>query len=192
MAEQWKAVAGFEGFYEVSNLGRVRSLSRVVKCSTGTGTRVWKGRLLALTPATKLGYVNLHLHAGGKRRSTSAHVLVAEAFIPNPLGLPEVNHKNSKRADNKKSNLEWVTEAGNAVHGFKHGHRTVKKGSKQWMSVLITAQVKEIRQRFSAGETQQQLAKVFGVNQSVISTLVNGKTWKHVPLPQPQPLQPQV
>ena len=107
--EIWKPVVGFEGMYEVSNMGNVRSLNRVV---IKYGRKVTlKGK--QLSPAAKLGYkfVNLYKNSKGSRRNISR--LVAEAFIPNPKNKPQVDHINTIRDDNRVENLRWVTQKEN-------------------------------------------------------------------------------
>lgn len=101
--EEWKNVIGYEGLYEVSNLGRVR--------------RVNKG-LLKLQ--NNQGYNQVYLYKCGIRKGIRVHRLVAQAFIPNPDNLPEVNHKNEDKMNNSVDNLEWCT----AKYNVNYGHRT--------------------------------------------------------------------
>ena len=113
MNEEWKPIKDFEGLYEVSNLGRVRSLDRHVK---NQGTFVLRGKLLALT-ADKRGYKHLLLWKNGKSKLGLVHRLVAAAFIPNPCNLPQVNHKDENKGNNNVSNLEWCTAKYNSNYG---------------------------------------------------------------------------
>lgn len=107
ICEIWKPVPGFEGLYEVSNLGRLKSYKQDPR-----------GKILNLTNA-KGDYLRVVLQGIGKqRKSTSVHRLVAEAFIPNESGLPEVNHKDGNRQNNKAENLEWCTTAENIRHAI--------------------------------------------------------------------------
>lgn len=108
--EEWRDVPGFDGVYQVSNLGRVRSLPR----------KVWNytkpGRIMA-DYCKPNGYKTVGLSHGGKHcKHAYVHRLVAQAFIPNPENLPEINHKNFDKKDNRVSNLEWVTSAENKAH----------------------------------------------------------------------------
>lgn len=109
--EAWLPIAGYEGWYEVSDLGRVRSLDRQVYAGRGN-YRLAKGQILKCRP-DKDGYRLVSLSSGGAKTDPKVHRLVAEAFIPNPLGLPEVDHENGKRGQNQKANLRWATRSVN-------------------------------------------------------------------------------
>ena len=122
--EKWKAVLGFEGKYEVSNHGRLKSL-----VGTGGQPRI----LILKNKPRKDGYVSCELWSKGKVKKTGLHRLVAECFIPNPDNKPVVNHKDSNRSNNHENNLEWCTQAENIQHGYSFGnikptrHRLGKK-----------------------------------------------------------------
>lgn len=126
MNEIWKDIAGYEGMYQVSNTGRVRSVYRRVKVSNGT--RVAEGVMLR-TEQISGGYVRVMLvNAMGVRKRHMVHRLVANAFIPNPQNKPEVNHKNSITNSNSADNLEWVTRSENHKYAFKYGNRIKMTG----------------------------------------------------------------
>ena len=109
--ELWKPIKGYEGYYEVSNLGNIRSVDRMVKHSKG-GMRVYKGSIL--TPTLNVdGYETVHLSKFNVSRMKRVHRLVAEAFIPNPNNLPTVNHKDENKMNNSAENLEWMSIADN-------------------------------------------------------------------------------
>lgn len=126
MKEVWKPVVGYEGLYEVSSEGRVKSLSRVVKAPRNT-TRLLGERLL--TPTTeKEGYKVVGLRVNGKLSQKRVHRLVAEAFLNNPEEKTQVNHINEIKSDNKLSNIEWSTSKENSNHGTRIA-RIVEKRS---------------------------------------------------------------
>lgn len=112
--EEWRPVVGFEGLYEVSNLGRVKSVQRIAYGSYRK--RVVPERIMALHYA-RGGYLRTSLHKDGEMRTFAIHRLVAEAFIPNPENLPQVNHKNEVKDDNRASNLEWCSLDYNVHYG---------------------------------------------------------------------------
>lgn len=105
----YKAIKGYEGIYEVNELGQVRSVNRIVETKDG-GIRKYDGK--ELKPAIDQGrYAMVLLSKNGIAKTCNVHRLVAEAFLPNPDNLPEVHHKNHDRRDNRVENLAWVTRA---------------------------------------------------------------------------------
>ena len=105
--ETWKNIEGFEGLYEVSNLGRVKSVERIDSNNHPVKERILK------PGKKKEGYLFVILCKDGKHKWYSVHRLVSNAFIPNPNNLPEVNHINEIKTDNRVSNLEWMTSKDN-------------------------------------------------------------------------------
>lgn len=120
MQEIWKNIKGYEGLYQVSNYGKVRSLDKKVKGSNQYGKIFFvtkKGK--QLKSRIKNGYCNVHLIKNGVLKEFTIHRLVAEAFIPNPNNLPQVNHKDENKANNYVENLEWCTRSYNCSYGSR-------------------------------------------------------------------------
>ncbi len=116
--EEWKPVRGFEGKYEVSNYGRVRSVDHEVVC--WGGSRIVSGRILK--QRVEHGYCRVQLSLGKNDCvHKQVHRLVAEAFVANPYGKPEVNHIDGHKTNNCVFNLEWVTSSENSLHALKNG-----------------------------------------------------------------------
>lgn len=109
MEEIWKDVDRYDGLYQISNFGRVRNN---------------KGLLMAQKPS-KDGYVRLLLFKRGKYKAEYVHILVANAFIPNPESKPEVNHIDCCKSNNRADNLEWVTRSENHYHAVNNGLKPV-------------------------------------------------------------------
>lgn len=117
MKETWKDIKCYEGLYQVSNLGRVKSLGR--KINTGrNGYRVTTDMILK--QHITRGYARVILQKPGKLKSFQVHRLVADAFVPNPDNKPQVNHKNENKLDNCAENLSWVTPKENCNYGTRN------------------------------------------------------------------------
>lgn len=112
--EIWKDIEGYEGLYQVSNMGRVRSLDRKDKNGQFRNGRVLAGR------DDGHGYHTVALYRDGNAKNWLIHRLVAKAFLDNPSNLPEVNHKDENKANNAVSNLEWCTAFYNNTYNGRH------------------------------------------------------------------------
>lgn len=113
--ENWKPIAGYEGLYEISDLGRVKSLAR--KARFGTRVRVIKEGILSPHEQYK-GYLRVDLSKGGKATHHFVHRLVAMTFVPNPEGKPIANHLDGNKRNNRSSNFEWATDSENTQHYY--------------------------------------------------------------------------
>lgn len=133
--EEWKDIEGYEGLYQVSTLGRVRSLPR----KNARGQQL-KGRYLKPGPTTD-GYLSVRPFKDGKGRSILVHRLVAQAFIPNPYNKPVVNHKNEVKTDNRIENLEWAT----IEYNVNYGTRTKRATESRVGQCLSEACIEKIR-----------------------------------------------
>lgn len=158
--EIWKDVVGYEGLYQVSNIGRVRSL----------GHDKWhKGRILKPIIDGKGAYFYVGLFKNGKRKGESIHRIVATAFIPNPKNLPCVNHKDENKQNNKAENLEWCDYSYNATYGearFKNVIQRTKNNSRnRELPVLMKDENGNIIARF---RSCFEASRVMGVSRVTI------------------------
>ena len=113
--EIWRPIEGYEGLYEVSSYGRVRSLDRYVKSKS---YRLHKGKVLS-PGKEKVGYLFVNLAYNGKHKTIRVHRLVAQAFLSNPDNLSEVNHKDEDKTNNSVDNLEWCDRKYNNNYGSR-------------------------------------------------------------------------
>lgn len=169
MPEQWKPIPDW-GNYAVSNMGRVKRIAPGRRTRVGKIIAPWVGK-----------YHGVVLYKHGTHKTLSVARLVAEAFIANPSNLPEVNHQNGDKANNRSSNLEWSTRPDNVLHAFATGLKQSQKGSHHGRSYLTTKTIQEIRAAYAkGGVTHKTLAKQFGVSASHICGIVRRTFWKHI------------
>ena len=177
-AELWKEVVGYEGYYEVSSVGRVRSVDRVITRSNGR-TYTNKGKIRA-TCDDGLGYEQVSLSVEGKYKSRKVHRLVANAFITNPENKLQVNHIDGNKKNNIADNLEWVTNQENQIHAKNSGLYMKNSGINHFRSKLDDEKVRSIRKEYLMGASKSYLGNKYGVNPGTIYALLEGKTWRHV------------
>lgn len=160
--EQWQPISDFHG-YEVSNLGRVRSLPRAVLQKNGT-VRVHEGKLLEAAPNVNTGYPQVTLYKTGSRcRWRNVHALVAAAFLPERKDGEEVRHRDGNRLNCEASNLEWGTHRDNMIDQYRHGTRIASEWHPN--SVLTVEMVQWIRESTQKAPT---LARALGVHPKTI------------------------
>ena len=149
--ETWKEIAGYEGLYEVSDMGRVKSL--------------WYGKEKILKPGkNKGGYLHVDLYKDGHVKTVNVHRLVAEAFIPNSQGLETVNHKDEVKTNNVASNLEWMTRGDNVAYSQPHlAKRSVQMFDQSPGELLATF------------PSTHEAERATGIDHSHISKCCNGK-----------------
>lgn len=169
MKEVWRDAVGHEGYYQVSNLGRVRSVDRRIRSGPREhSTRIRKGRILRLTSDSG-GYLHLTLSKECRPTSRTVHRLVAIAFLGLRVGH-EVNHKNGNKHDNRLSNLEWVTPAENQRHAIKIGLKTAKKGLKAKIQENLRKKIMKFKGKMSANKVR----KICGVAHSTVQAIWSG------------------
>jgi len=170
--EMWKPAVGWEGLYEVSSLGRVRSVPR--KGMTQFGERTYGG-VIVVAVATSSGYVAVNLSGSGKRKQRTVHTLVLEAFVgARPEGA-DACHNNGRRDDPRLLNLRWDSRRSN--HADKLAHGTAQVGEKHGNAKLTDAQVARIR---IDGLTVAEIRSEFGMSRSSAKRIRSGESWKHV------------
>jgi hypothetical protein len=171
--EEWRNIARANGYYEVSDLGRVR------RTKPGKGTRV--GRILTINlPHTRRHYPVVTLSIGTGVRTECVHVLVAEAFLESrPTPRHEVNHRDGIKTNNHVSNLEWVTRSGNQKHSNAMGLVAVVRGERKPRAILTDAIVREIR-AMPLSVSTRSFARRYGLNPRTLQMARNGQTWRHV------------
>lgn len=165
--EIWKDVVGYEGYYQISNLGNVRSFDRIH--SSGLGRSYFKpGRILKTCVASH-GYLSVAL-CFRKQTSAQIHKLIAKAFIPNPNNYKCVNHKDGNKLNNNIDNLEWVSHAQNNKHAYDTG---LKKPFRK-VTTEEVIQIRALSKCFNMSNTL--LANMYGLVQPTVCCIVNYKS----------------
>lgn len=165
--ELWKPVLNYDGFYEVSSEGRVRSLGG----RPGSSARVLKH-------ADTKGYCSVSLSVGNKRKTFQVHRLVIDSFYGHMLFM-EINHKDGNKKNNRITNLEWVSHKDNMTHAVNNS-LVDNKGENHGMHKLSKGDVIYIRS--VASESNADLARRFDISERTISDIKLRKSWKHIAL----------
>ena len=176
--ETWRDVVDYEGYYQVSNLGGVRSLDR--KARLRDLTRTCPGMVLKQT-AVQLGsiqYYKVSLSVKNTIKHKLVHRLVAQTFIPNPKNKEQVNHIDFNGLNNRLENLEWTTPKENSRHSM---HRYIPPaGERNGQSKLTTEDVLEIRKKDLVECNKKKLARDYGVCVRSIDNIITRATWRHI------------
>lgn len=166
--EEWRDVIGYEGYYQVSNLGRVKSLQRDTV------------KILKSKPAIG-GYLRVVLCKNETKKNRPIHILVAQAFIPNPENKKQVNHLDGDKKNNCMDNLAWATPAENIAHAFDMGLR--KSGCEHHRAKFTADQVREIRRDCVPGDPERgfkAFARKFNVTPKIIENAYHRISYKDV------------
>jgi len=174
--EDWKDIEGYEGYYQISDLGRVRSFDRMVN-NKGKKTLQNRKGIVMTFKVDKNGYYSIGL-TNGKQKMHLVHRLVAKAFIQNPKNKPQVNHLYGDKSDNRVVSLEWSTVEENARHASGIG--LLPKGSKHHNSVLTEDDALFIVGFRGLYKSTTQMAKSMNVERKTVTNILLGNTWSHV------------
>lgn len=167
--ETWKPIPGYEGYYEASDQGRIRSVDRIVG-----NAKQRRARGCVRAPTVINGYEQVGLSVNGIYKDIKVHRAVALAFLPNPDNKPQVNHKNGIRNDNRLENLEWVTCSENHRHAFDVLGKKASKamlGKPNPYRKLSREQVEAIK---ADPRPQARIAADYGVCQQTVSNVKQG------------------
>jgi hypothetical protein len=175
--EIWKDIPGYEGYYQASNLGRIKSLSRWKKVFLTQ--RIFKPESILFQKNSSNGYKIVTLSVDAAKKTRTIHRIVAECFIGNQDGLKDVNHKDGDKHNNKPDNLEWMNRSQNIKHAYDTGLRTSTRGTAVWTNKLTEAQVVEI---FHSPGIHSEIGKRYGVLKAAVQHIKSGRSWKHLKL----------
>ena len=165
--EIWKDIEGYEGLYQISSKGRVKSFVF--------------GRQKILKTNARNDYRNVALHKNGKSKTFGVHVLVARAFIPNPENLPIPNHEDGNKFNNCVENLKWVNQSDNARHACKNNLQKILRGAENGGAKLNNEDIYFIRknhERCGGKFSTTELMKKFNVSRNTINRVVRNATYK--------------
>lgn len=175
--ETWKDVVGWENSYEVSNLGRIRTKERIATNKRGFTSAIRTKLKVAYIDGD--GYQRISLYEDGRTQLLGVHRVVASAFIPNPDGFPQVNHKNGDKADNRVENLEWVTNTQNIQHSIQLGLRDPKSGRRPIVCIDDNTHFDSVASLHRhIGGSYNELVHLFNSSNSNV-ICIDGKQYKH-------------
>lgn len=181
MDEIWKDVKGYEGLYQVSNLGRIKSLDRhFIRSNNKSFT--YKGKILKGSLDTK-GYIQIELKGNGQRDIRALHRLIAIAFIPNPENKPQIDHLDGNKTNNKVTNLEWVTCRENIRRAWRNGLNKPTFGERHGNAKLTDEQAMFIKTHYKRNDKEfgcKAFMKKYNISQTPIYNILRKKGWKHL------------
>lgn len=170
MREVFEDLKGYEDSYQISDSGRIFTKRRLV------GNQIYYGKEL-VPQLTHDGYLKVTLSRGGDSKKFYLHRLVAIQFIDNPMGLPQVNHKDGNKLNNNLNNLEWCTKSENQNHAIHTG--LMQRGQDRPSAKLTESQVIEIY-KLKGILKAQDIADKYGVSKNTINCILRGDKWKYL------------
>lgn len=174
--EVWKDIQGYEGLYQISNMGNVKTLKR-----TTSYNRIIEEKIKSQREKYD-GYLRVTLCKNGKKSTIAVHRLVAQTFIPNPINKPQVNHIDCNKKNNCVDNLEWADNFENMRHAWENGllpEHVGRKGETCNFAKLTEQEAIEILE-MSKSCKQKEIAKKYNIAVSTVSRIINGKRWGHL------------
>lgn len=178
LKEEWKDIINYEGIYQASTHGRIRSLDRYIRCGKSS-ERYLEGRILRQFKSKK-GYLELGLYKDSKHKTHKVHRLVLTAFDRPPKTGEECNHKDGNKSNNHIENLEWCTH----IQNMRHKDNIIGKhnrGERHGRHEITEQGVRDARDLLKEGKlNQKQIAEIFNVSQGIISCIKSGRTWGHI------------
>ena len=184
MEEIWKDIPGYEGTYKVSTHGRIFKHAQTQWMEVNKGYRTFKEHFLKGSIGTH-GYIEITLSKNGKKEKCLLHRLVLTSFVPNPKNKRTCNHKDGIKTNNYLYNLEWATDSENLLHAYETGLNKMteerclhSRGENNVTAKLTQLQVEEIRFMLTFSSlTQKEIAKMYGITQTCVSSIKLRKTW---------------
>lgn len=178
MIEKWKDIPGYEGLYQVSNLGRVKSLERMVTYSDGR--RYKYKEIIRKHLSTKQGYLSVSLSKDDKDVRFLVHRLIGICFIENPDNKPFLNHKNGIKSDNSLTNLEWVSAKENVNHAYENKLMNPVYGERSPFAKLNEDEVIAIRRMHKEGVSIKEISERLKIGSRNVYHICSNQTWRHL------------
>ncbi len=176
--EVWKDVIGYEGYYKISNFGRIMTVRRIANITKfGKATTMIINQRLGAITINKQGYPCAILTINGNTKRCLIHRVLAQAFIPNPENKPLVNHIDGNKRNNNYKNLEWCTASENTIHALKTGLLKIRYG-KSAGGYFTFEEAEEIRKfREKTGFSHKKIAQIYETTRSVITNILLNKNY---------------
>lgn len=166
IVEEWRDIQGYEGYYQVSNFGRIKSLPR------GNKTPRWRSQCAIRKQSIKNRYCHINLSKDGKIQWRAVHRLVALAFLPNPNNLPQVNHKDENPSNNHVSNLEWCDAIYNMNYGTVRDRMSHTKITKEYRTKVLQIKDGQVVATYNSAHDAQRKT---GIGMAAICKVCQGK-----------------
>lgn len=174
MSENWRDILGYEGLYQISDNGKVKSLPH--KTTGHNGITYPFGGIILKPQSDKFGYLRVALRKNSVAVLTSVHRLLAQHFIPNPLNKEQVNHIDGDKANNVLLNLEWATRSENKIHSYRILGEKRPKGDASKTCKIPDAQIPNLILHYNQSKSFVKTGKKFGVSGTQVWRIVKKKS----------------